>query len=242
VSEVRRACRDEIRKGCNQIKLMVSGGVASPTDRMDSTQFSEDEITAAVQEAEAANIYCMGHAYTARAIARASRCGVRSIEHGNYLDAAAAAVMRDNGTFLVPTMATYAVLASEGPAAGLPAAMAAKVGDVFDAGLRAIEIAMEAGVKIAFGTDLLGDMQRHQLSEFSIRSEVQSATDIIRSATTCAAELFKLEGKIGVLAPGAFGDLLVMNGNPLDDLSVLQSPETGLRMIVQGGKIISNNL
>jgi imidazolonepropionase-like amidohydrolase len=242
VSEVRRACRDEIRKGCNQIKLMVSGGVASPTDRMDSTQFSEEEIIAAVQETEAANIYCMGHAYTSRAIARASRCGVRSIEHGNYLDAPTAAVMAENGTFLVPTQATYSVLGTEGPAAGLPPAMAAKLGDVFEAGLRAIETAAAAGVKIVFGTDLLGSMQTHQLDEFSIRAEVQAPIDIIRSATVVAAELFRLEGRVGVVAPGAWADLLVLDSDPLQDLSVLQRPETGLRAIIQGGRVVRADL
>ena len=242
VAEVRRSARDEIRKGATQIKLMVAGGVSSPTDRVDSTQFSEEEITAAVQEAEAANIYVMVHAYTARAINRALGCGVRSVEHGNLLDGSSVELFLAHDAFLVPTLATYHAIAEEGIEAGFPADLQPKVYDVLDAGISALELAHDAGVKTVYGTDLLGSMHRRQLSEFAIRGEVMSPIDVIRSATSTAAELFGLTGQIGTVAEGACADLLVVDGNPLDDLGVLQDPDRFLRGIMRLGVLYKDEL
>ncbi len=242
VSEVRRACREEICRGARQIKLMVSGGVASPTDRISSTQFALEEIRAAVEEAEAAELYVMAHAYTARAIDRALACGVRSIEHGNLLDEGSIRLLREKRAFLVPTLATYRALAAEGVDAGMPKPLVDKVHEVLDAGIRALELAHRNGVAIVYGTDLLGSMHRHQLSEFAIRAEVQSPLDILRSATVRAAELFRMEGEIGVVAPGARADLLVLDGNPLEDLGVLQNPSRHLRAILKDGVFFKNEL
>lgn len=238
VAEMRRACRDTVRTGATHIKLMVSGGVSSPTDRISSTQFARDELAAAVEEAAAAEIYCMAHAYTPRAIQRAVLAGVRSIEHGNLLDQETASLMRQHGVFLVPTLVTYEALAREGVEAGLPVAMKGKLNEVLQKGLEALQVAIDAGVSIAFGTDLLGAMHRHQLREFSIRSEVQLPIDVIRSATINAARLFQMEGQIGVVSQGAFADLLVVDGNPLEDLALLQTPERSLRVIMRQGEII----
>jgi imidazolonepropionase-like amidohydrolase len=238
VPEMRRAVRDEIRKGATQIKLMVSGGVASPTDRIDSTQFSLDELRAAVEEASAANIYVMAHAYTARAINRALDAGIRSIEHGNLLDDTSIARFLHHDAFLVPTLATYHALADEGLSAGLSPAMHTKLFDVLDAGTDAVRRAHEAGVKIVFGSDLLGPMHRRQLDEFALRGKVQPAADVIRSATVTAAELFCMTGEIGEVIPGARADLLVLDGNPLDDLGVLQDPERFLRMVWKDGEVV----
>lgn len=242
VAEVRRACRDIVRKGGHHIKLMASGGVSSPTDRITSTQFSTDELAAAVEEAQAAGIYCMAHAYTPEAIARGVAAGVRSIEHGNLLDEPTAALMRERGTFLVPTLVTYDALARDGMAAGLRAEMHSKIADVLDAGRKALQLAAHAGVPIAFGTDLLGDMQRHQLDEFAIRGELQSPLEVVRSATIVAARLFGMEGKIGQVAVGAQADLLVVDGNPIEDLSVLQQPGRQLRLVMKGGEIYRDTL
>src|SRR5215831_6312030 len=120
VPAVRQAVREEIKRGASHIKLMLSGGVASPTDRVDSTQFSVDEIRAAVEEAEAANIYVLGHAYTARAIQRGLLCGVRSIEHGNLMDDSIPPLFLEHQAFYVPTLATYSALAARGREFGLP--------------------------------------------------------------------------------------------------------------------------
>ncbi|HTD77126.1 MAG TPA: amidohydrolase family protein [Chloroflexota bacterium] len=239
VAEVRRAAREELRRGAFHIKIMLSGGVASPTDRVDSTQFSVEEIRAAVEEATAANRYVMGHAYTSRAINRGLECGVRSIEHGNLMDESSIPVFLSHQAFYVPTLVTYSALAEDGRAAGLPEDSYRKVFDVLDAGLRALELADRAGVQIAFGTDLLGPMHAHQSREFTIRAQVQPPDAIIRSATTTAARLLNLEGQVGVVAPGAYADLLVVDGNPLEDIALLAAPEQHLKMIVKSGRFVA---
>ncbi|MBF8194020.1 amidohydrolase family protein [Nonomuraea sp. K274] len=238
VDAVRVAARDELRKGAHHIKVMASGGVASPTDRIDSTQYSMDELRAIVAEAEAANRYVAAHAYTARAVNRALEAGVRSIEHGNLIDDASVELFLRHEAYLVPTLVTYWALKEEGPAFGLPESSWRKVDAVLDAGLAALERAARGGVRLAYGTDLLGGMHRHQNHEFRLRREVQQPIDVLRAATTCAAELLGLAGEAGTLAVGAYADLLVLDGDPLADIGVLADPAR-LRHVVQAGMIVS---
>ena len=240
--EVRRAAREEIRRGAHHIKLLLSGGVASPTDRVDSTQFSLAEIRAAVEEAEAANRYVLGHAYTSRAINRGLECGVRSIEHGNLMDDSSIPLFREHGAFYVPTLVTYSALAEHGRQSGLPEDSYRKVFDVLNEGLHALELAHHGGVQIAYGTDLLGAMHAFQLDEFRIRAEVQSPGDIIRSATVVGARLLGLEGQVGVVAPGAYADLLLVDGNPLEHISVMANLQRHLQLGMRGGTIFLNRL
>ncbi len=235
VADVRRAARDEIRKGARHLKLMLSGGVASPADRIDSDQFSIEEIRAAVEEAENANLYVTGHAYTARAINRGLEAGVRCIEHGNLLDESSIELFMKHDAFYVPTLSTYAALAEHGPEFGLPESSHRKVFEVLEAGQRALELAHRAGVEMAYGTDLLGGMHEYQLNEFRLRSAVQPAADIIRAATVAAARLLRMEGQIGELVPGALADLLVVDGDPLTDIGVLADPSRHLRMVMKAG-------
>jgi imidazolonepropionase-like amidohydrolase len=237
VDEVRRAARDQLRTGAHHLKVMLSGGVASPTDRIDSTQYSMEELRAIVDEAGAANRYVTGHAYTARAVNRGLEAGVRCIEHGNLIDGSSIELFLSTGAFYVPTLATYAALAEEGPAHGLPADQHRKVFEVLDAGLHALELAHRAGVPIVYGTDLLGGMHRRQLTELTIRAEVQSPVDVLRAATVTAARLLRMEGEVGVVAPGAFADLLVVDGNPLDGLGVLTDPARNLKLILKAGVV-----
>jgi imidazolonepropionase-like amidohydrolase len=242
VPQVRRAAREEIRKGANHIKLMLSGGVASPTDRLTNSQFSEEEIRAAVEEADNAGLYCTGHAYTIRAVNTALKCGVRSLEHCNLIDESSVELFVKHDGFMVPTLATYEALAREGVEAGLPAALKDKVFEVLDHGLKALDIANRGGVKLAYGTDLLGAMHKDQLREFDIRSEVQAPIDIIRGATTVAADLFNESGQTGVVAAGARADLLVVEGDPLQDLRRLQDPTRYLKAIIKDGEFYKNEL
>lgn len=242
VDAIRQAAREELRNGAHHIKLMVSGGVASPTDEVDSTQYSLDEIRAVVEEAQAAGKYVSAHAYPGAAISRAVRCGVRSIEHGNLLDRESLELMVEHGTFLTPTLTTYWALKAEGPQWGLPPESHAKVDAVLDAGLDALRLAHEAGVKLCYGTDCLGGMQRHQLREFTIRAQVQPAIEVIRAATVNAAELLGRTGQLGVIAEGAHADLVVVDGDPLADISVLV-PDDGIQpAVIQGGKVVSGSL
>ncbi|MEU6714350.1 amidohydrolase family protein [Nonomuraea sp. NPDC046802] len=238
VDAVRLAARDELRKGAHHIKVMASGGVASPTDRIDSTQYSMDELRAIVEEATAANRYVAAHAYTARAANRALEAGVRSIEHGNLIDDSSVELFLRHEAFLVPTLVTYWALKEEGLAFGLPEASWRKVDAVLDAGLVALERAARAGVRLAYGTDLLGGMHRHQSHEFRLRAEVQRPIEVLRSATTGAAELVGRAGELGTLAVGAHADLLVLDGDPLRDVGVLAEPGR-IRHVVQAGTIVS---
>jgi imidazolonepropionase-like amidohydrolase len=242
VGEVRRAVREQVRNGANQIKIMAGGGISSPSDPLEGTQFSLDELRAACEEAEAANLYAMAHAYSPRAVTRAVQAGVRSIEHGNLIDEASARVMRAHGAYLVPTLATYAALADEGQKLGWSAAMLDKLDKVQARGLESLRIAMAEGVPIVFGTDLLGHMHARQSQEFSIRAAVQTPLQILQGATIEAARLMRQEGQIGQLVPGAHADLLIVEGDPTRELSMLAEPERGLRLILQSGRVVADRL
>jgi imidazolonepropionase-like amidohydrolase len=242
VDGVRLAAREEIKAGAKQIKIMSSGGVASPTDPIAFLQYSPDEVRAIVGEAEAAQTYVMAHAYTAPAIRRAVENGVRSIEHGNLVDEDVARLMATRGAFCVPTLSTYEALATEGAQLGFPRESVAKIEDVRGAGQNALEIFKRAGVKLAYGTDLLGLMHRHQLREFELRREVYSNFELIQQATLLAAELLQQTGKLGVVAPEATADLLAVDGDPLTDIGVLGGQGEKLALIMQGGKVVKNKL
>src|SRR5665213_3085880 len=191
VPDVIKAARDELRKGADHIKIMVSGGVASQLDPLESLQYRIDEIEAAVEEATRWGTYVCAHAYSPEAIARAVRAGVRTIEHGNLIDAPTAALMAEKEAFLVPTLVTYDAMKRRGPDYGLSAYSLAKNELVLEAGLRSLEIARDAGVKIGFGSDLLGQLQNDHCTEFALRAEVMSAQEIIRSATLVNAEIVR---------------------------------------------------
>lgn len=238
VDEVRRAARDEFRKGAAHLKMLLSGGVVSPCDEIRSVQYSDDELRAAVEEADNHHRYVTAHAYHPKAIIRALDAGVRCIEHGNLLDDATVAALRRHDAYLVPTLVTYEQLAKYRVELGIGDRAYRKIFDVRDAGLTALEKAHRADVDIVFGTDLIGPAQAVQLTELTLRAEVQKPIDIIRSATTTAARLLGMEGRIGTLAPGAFADVLVVDGNPLDDIAVLTAPERRLRYVIKAGAVI----
>ena len=240
VDALRLAVREELQKGATQIKIMASGGVASPTDPIHALGYSEAEIRAAVEEASNAGTYVLAHAYTPRAISRAVRCGVRTIEHGNLVDAEAARVMADLGAIAVPTLVTYEALASEGAALGLPAESVAKIETVRTAGLRSLETYAAAGVRMALGTDLLGESHRFQSDEFRLRTGVLGNAEAVRAATVHAAHVLQQDGLLGVIAPGATADLLLVDGNPLQDISVLLGQGEHLKLIVQDGKVVKD--
>jgi len=242
VDNVRLAVREELQQGANQIKIMASGGVSSPTDPIANTQYSEAEIRAIVDEAEAANTYVMAHAYTARAIRRAIECGVRTIEHGNLVDADTAKLMAEKGAFAVPTQVTYEMLAKHGAEAGLPPDSVAKIEDVRLAGRNALKLFADAGVEMGYGSDLLGDMHQYQSHELQIRAEVLGNLAALRSATSVAAKILQREGQLGCIAEGAIADLLVVDGNPLENIDCLVGQGEKLAMIIQEGSIKKNTL
>jgi imidazolonepropionase-like amidohydrolase len=240
VDEVRRAAREEIKGGADFIKIMANGGVSSPTDPIHFMGFSRDEVLAAVEEARNAGTYVSAHLYTDEAIRRAVECGVHSLEHCNLIQSATAKLAGEQGCFSVPTLVTYEKLFSEGASLGLPPESVAKIDTVRLAGLESLTIMREAGLTMAYGTDLLGEMHRHQSEEFVIRGQVLPPHEVIASATSVAARLLRLEGKIGTVAPGAHADLVVVDGDPLKDLALLTGQGRHMPMIMKGGQFVKH--
>jgi imidazolonepropionase-like amidohydrolase len=233
---VRKAVREEFRRGASHIKIMASGGVASPTDPLDRCQYSDDEIRAAVEEADRAGFYVAAHCHPKEAVRRAVALGVRSIEHATLIDAETAEYVAEKGAFTVPTMAVIIALLEEGDKLGLPAVSMEKLRRVVDSALSSLEIMKRAGVKMGFGTDLLGALHVRQCSEFTLRAKVLPAIDVLRSACAVNAELLRETGRLGCVREGAVADLLVVDGNPLEDISLLGSGGDRLPIIMKDGR------
>jgi imidazolonepropionase-like amidohydrolase len=243
VDACRRAAREEIKAGAEFIKIMANGGVASPTDPIAFLQYSREEITAIVDEAANAKTYVSAHLYTDEAIRRAVECGVKSVEHANLIEPATAKLMREKDAFAVPTVVVYDALANEGASLGLPPDSVAKIETVRRGGMRSLEVLWKAGVMMGYGSDLIGmTMHRHQSEEFLIRNKILPAHEVISHATLNAAKICQMEGKIGVVAPGAFADLIAVDGDPLKDLSLLTGQGKHMPMIMQGGQMIRNRM
>ena len=240
VAEVRKAAREEIKAGATFIKIMANGGVASPTDPIHFLGFSREEILAAVEEASNAGTYVSAHLYTDAGIRRAVECGVHSLEHCNLIQSETAKFAAAQGAFAVPTLVTYDKLSEEGEALGIGAESVAKIDSVRLAGMESIGIMRDAGLPMAYGTDLLGAMHRHQSEEFVIRGRVLPAQTVIASACGIAAKLCRMEGQIGVIAPGAFADLIAVDGDPLRDLSLLTGQGRHMPLILKDGAVVKD--
>ena len=236
VDAVRRAAREELRAGADFIKVMANGGIASPADPIHMLQFSRAELEAAVEEATNLGTYVSAHLYTDDAINRALDCGVHSLEHCNLIKPETARRAASLGAIAVPTVITYQRLAAEAGSLGMRPESLAKIETVRQAGLDSLEIMYQAGLPMAYGTDLLGEMHRHQSGEFAIRARAIPAIEVLRSATTLAAELCGLAGRVGVIEPGAEADLLVVDGNPLEDWAVLEEQGARIPGIMQAGR------
>ncbi|NDV01178.1 metal-dependent hydrolase family protein [Pseudoroseicyclus tamaricis] len=242
VDDVRRVARTYIKEGARFIKLMANGGVSSPNDPIHALQFSKDEIAAAVEEAENAGLYVAAHVYTDRAIRRCVDLGVRSLEHCNLIEAETAAMAAERGCISVPTLVAYEALALEGEALGLGADSVAKIDTVREGGRRSLGLLRDAGVPMAFGTDLLGGLRKYQCMEIDLLAEVLSPAEILRSLTLTGAELCGLKGEAGVIAEGAFADLLVLEGDPLQDLSLLTGDGAQIGAIMAAGRFIKRDI
>ncbi len=233
--EVRKAVREELRQGAHQIKIMGSGGVASPADPLDRMQFSDGEIVAAVEEAERHGAYVMAHCHPATAVRRCAELGVRSIEHATLIDEEAAQAVKARDAFVVPTLATIFALLEDGEALGLPPVNMEKLRQVSGGVLQGLQVMRRTGLKIGFGTDLLGAQQDRQGTEFALRAQVFDPIEILRQATSINAELVRMEDKIGRVAPGLIADLIVVEGDPLADVSVFDRGGTNMPVIMQAG-------
>ena len=242
VDNVRTACRTLIKEGAHFIKVMANGGVSSPNDPIHSIQYSRDEILAMVEEADNAGLYVSAHVYTDKSIGRCVELGVHSLEHCNLIEPETARAAAAKGCIAVPTLVAYDALAIEGEALGLGAAEFAKIETVRSGGLRSLEVMRDAGLPMAFGSDLLGELRKYHCMEFEILARVLTNAEIIRSATTIGARLCQLEGQAGVIAAGAFADILVVDGDPLDDIALLQGDGAHMSAIMSAGKFAQQRL
>lgn len=242
VNGVRWAVREELRQSADQIKVVAGGGVLSPGDPLEATQYSPAELRAAVEEAAAAGTYVAAHVYAPAGIMAALAAGVRSIEHGNLLDEASASALKAAGAFLVPTLATYELLWRHRREAGLRAESVAKLERARAGGLLAVELAHRMGCRIASGSDLLGPFQARRALELELKAEVMSPMEAICSATRVNAELLGLGDRLGTVEAGKWADLLVVDADPLRDVSALQRYRERLSLIMKGGVIHRNRL
>jgi imidazolonepropionase-like amidohydrolase len=233
VDDLRRAVRDRFRQGCHAIKLMLSGGVISPVDPIRVPQYSAEEVRAVTEEATRRGSYVAAHAYSSEAIRHAVLCGVRSIEHGNLLDADTAGMMAEHNSYLVPTLIAYDAMDRRGAEVGLSTVAQEKNSVVLDSGKTAIALAFEAGVHVGYGSDLLGDLAGDQLLGLRLQSEVIGVLETLRSVTSVNAALLQ-EESLGRIAPGAKGDLLILGGNPFEDANFLWDAQRP-RIVVRGG-------
>jgi imidazolonepropionase-like amidohydrolase len=216
--------------------------VSSPNDPIHSIQFSRDEIAAAVEEADNAGFYVSAHLYTDRAIRRCVELGVRSLEHCNLITPETAALAAERGCVAVPTLVAYEALALEGAALGLGPDSVAKIDTVRRAGKASLGIMRDAGLPMAFGSDLLGQLRKYHCMEIDLLAEVLTPAEVIRSLTVVGAELCGLKGQAGVIVPGASADLLVLDGDPLADLTLLTGDGAHLRAVMARGRFCRSDL
>ena len=237
VPECIRAAREELRTGADFIKIMAGGGVASPTDKLENVQFTTEEVKAISEVARNGNTYVTAHAYTPRSIRHAIENGATGIEHGNLIDADTAKFMAEKDCFLTPTLITYAEMASPEFPGFLPIESESKNAEVLKAGIRSLQIAEKAGVTICFGTDLLGPLGIAQTKEFTLRAQALSPKAILQSATINPARRFALEDFLGQIKPKFAADMLILNENPLEDISILDTPEKHVLAVIKEGRV-----
>jgi imidazolonepropionase-like amidohydrolase len=242
VDDARKAARDEVRKGAQFIKIMANGGAASNHFPRPYLGYSMEELRVFQEEADKAKMYVSVHTHTDEAVARALELGIHSIEHATLITPETAATAAKQGAIVTPTISAYEAQIREGEKLKLDPAFVERLKWVRARGPESLEIMKAAGVKLAYGTDVLGSMWSYQSEEFMIRNEVLSALEVIKSATLNAAELCRMPGKIGTIAPGAFADLLVVERDPLKDISVLAEQGRYMSAIMKNGKFIKNQL
>lgn len=242
VDAVRKAVRENARQGVDQIKIMAGGGVSSPGDKLKHPQYSLDEIRAITDEADRCGRYVMAHVYADNGIRRAVECGVRSIEHGNFLTPETAAVMKAHDAVLVPTLITYWADGKFGMDFGWAPENQSKNAEVLAVGQDSLKIARAAGVTIGYGTDLCWSPKTYQSDGLMMHESALGAVEALRCATVNNAKVLRLDGQAGVIAAGAWADFVVLDANPYDGLSCFKAGDSKVRAVVKDGKAVRDDL
>ncbi len=244
IDEVRKAAREELRRGATQIKVFISGGVVFPSEAHPTIyEYSLEELRAIVEEAQGRGTYVMAHVYTDEGVRRALVAGVASIEHANFVSEGTVELIAKHGAYFDPTFISLVQRIESAATTGLPQTIVENLRATVAKGHQVYQWAKRYQVPIAFGTDLWGaEAQRSQLREFEMRIEMDDPANIIRSATRVNAELLKQGGNLGLIAPGAYADLLIVEGDPLKNLSVMTDPQNNLKLIMKDGVIYKNEL
>ncbi|MGB3731907.1 amidohydrolase family protein [Microbacterium sp.] len=233
VDNLRLAVRNRLRTGAHAIKVMASGGVFSLVDPIRNPQYSAEELRAVVEEATRRGSYVCAHAYSSEAVQHAVNAGIRSIEHGNLIDEETASMMAAAGAFLVPTLAAYDAMDRRGASIGLNETSLAKNAVVLEKGQDAVRLAHAAGVRVGFGTDLMGDLEDDQLAGVRLQVAASSAADTLRSMTSVNAELIGDEA-LGHLGKGAYGDAVLLSSDPLANPSALWEQNARVAVVRAG--------
>ncbi len=236
--EVRKAAREQLKAGADQIKIMASGGVLSPFDELDSAQYTVDELRAAVEEAAERGRIVMAHAISARGIKNALRAGIRSIEHGAFMDEEGVEMAAAQGAYVVPTMAVGMAIGESGNSLGVEKRSLDKMAAVVDRSVGGVKLAIERGLKVGSGTDSLARMHGRNALELECKVHLgMTPMESILSATAVNAGLFGLADRIGTVEAGKLADLIVVDGSPLDDVRILQDLDKIL-MVFRSGTLM----
>ena len=252
-AEIKRAVRESLRKGATQIKVMAGGGISSEYDPVDTHQYSLDELRAAVDAADEFNTYVAVHAYTDRAARKALEAGAKVIEHGHMLSEDTLRLMKEKGAFLSPQSFAYVRVFFTGDTRPVQQQAQPNEGVKIVRGVdKLMKLAKELEIPIAFGTDAIGYPQAFDAAvwEFGGRLKWFTSLEILKQATSINARLLELtgprnpyqEGPLGVIEPGAYADLLIVDGNPLDDVRILEDYENNIRVIMKDGVVYKNTL
>lgn len=239
IEPLRIAARNRLRNGAHAIKIMASGGVLSLTDPISVPQYSPEEVRTVAEEASRRGSYVAAHAYSAEAVMHSIENGVRSIEHGNLIDAATAKRMSELGAYLVPTLAAYDAMERRGAEVGLNEISQRKNSLVLARGQEAVQIALAEGVHVGFGSDLMGNLEDEQLSGVRLQVAATGAAETIRSMTRRNAELLG-DPQLGRLSTGGYGDAVVFAANPLEEPQALWE-DGARRAVVQAGRVVIDN-